>query len=331
MGKFKRKTSVIAVIAAASVILTLAACVRNPSPPREGVLTVAVTTDALFEIVRTVGGDKVEVRNIVGDAEPHDFEPKPKDVAYIADVDLFIYNGLGLDDWAGRIQAKKKLAATDASAHPLEIGGEHDHVHAHDHDDHEHGADEEHDDHDHARDGEAAHSGHVHEGGYDPHLWLNPSEAADMAVLIFNTLAQLDAKNFQTYSDNCDAFCAEMDALTREFEPLFAASERKTFVTGHAALGYLARYFGLTQHSVSDVYASGEPSAKQLTELAHFCLDNEITVILAEAASKAVSETLARDCGAEVLTIYTMERAEDGLGFVTRMRHNLETVLIALG
>ena len=320
MTKMTRKLT--SIILAAGVLFTLAACARSVEKGGGEELSVVVTTDALYELVTIIGGGRIAVLNLVGNAEPHDFEPKPRDLEVAMSADLFIYNGLGLDDWAERINVANKLAASDAAAHPLEIGAEHDH--GHDHDDHDHDDEEEHDGHDHGH--------HHHEGGYDPHLWLSPSEAADMAVLIANRLAELDETGREEYLASCGVFVAQMDALSQEFAEKFAASQRKTFVTGHAALGYLARYFGLTQLSVSDVFASGEPTAKQLAELAVFCRENNVSVVLAEEApSKDATLTLARECGASVVVIYTMERAEDGLGFVERMRHNLESVLLALG
>jgi zinc transport system substrate-binding protein len=279
----------IAIIIAASVLLTLAACAKKP--PDDGKLHVVVTTDALYELVSIVGGDRVSVTNISNGAEPHDFEPKPRDIAAIQSSGLFVYNGLGLDTWADELDVPNKCEATWfaamlSSTWPMD----------------------------------------------DPHMWLSPFSVCLMASSICTKLKELEPENEELFKANFKAFEAEMNALREEFGPKFDAAPNKTFVTGHAALGYLAQNFGLEQKSVEDVFASGEPTAKQLAELADYCNANGIKTILAEeAASKAVSETLARECGAQIAIIYTMERAEDGLGFAERMRRNLETVLSALG
>ncbi|MDR0906442.1 MAG: zinc ABC transporter substrate-binding protein [Oscillospiraceae bacterium] len=276
----------IATVLAASAIFALAACGVKTQETDDGKLHIVVTTDALYELANIAGGDRVSVVNIANGAEPHDFEPKPKDIEAIQEADLFIYNGLGIDVWAEGVDAPNSLAAA-------EIG-------------------------DNAIDG-------------DPHMWLSPSGAFLMIESISEMLVELEPESKDYFVEKFAAFMAEMAELVTEFTPKFDAATRKTFVTGHAALGYLARDFGLEQKSVEDVFASGEPTAKQLAELAEYCNANGIKIILAEeAASKAVSETLARECGAGISTIYTMERAEDGLGFVDRMRNNLETVLEAL-
>ena len=46
--------------------------------------------------------------------------------------------------------------------------------------------------------------------------------------------------------------------------------------------------------------------------------------------SPAVSETLAREAGAKVVPIFTMESSEDGSPFLTRMEANLKRIADAL-
>ncbi|MFH1512629.1 MAG: zinc ABC transporter substrate-binding protein, partial [Bacillota bacterium] len=95
--------------------------------------------------------------------------------------------------------------------------------------------------------------------------------------------------------------------------------------------GYLCRDFGLTQNSVEDVFAEGEPSAQQLAELVDYCRANGVTTIFAEEmASPEISETLANEVGANVKTIYTIESAEDGLSYLERMEANLYEIYLSL-
>ena len=165
----------------------------------------------------------------------------------------------------------------------------------------------------------------------DPHVWLSPAYAGAMADALCQRLTELDPDGADVFDKNCAAFRAELQSLSSEFQPKFAAARLDTFVTGHAALGYLAAEFGLTQKSVSDVFSSGEPTAKQLIALADFCNANGVKYVLSESSAPlAVSRTLADECGAEVLSVYMMESVEDGLSFLTRMRHNLETLLKAV-
>ncbi len=82
---------------------------------------------------------------------------------------------------------------------------------------------------------------------------------------------------------------------------------------------------------MEDVFAEGEPSAQQLTELVNYCRENEVTTIFAEEmASAEVSQTLASEVGADVETIYTAESAEDDLTYLERMADNLSKIYDSL-
>ncbi len=92
-----------------------------------------------------------------------------------------------------------------------------------------------------------------------------------------------------------------------------------------------AATLSLTQVSVADVFDTGEPSARRLSELVEYCKANGVTVIFAEAlAATEVSRTLANEVGAEIKTIYTMESAEDGLTYLERMEKNLQEIYESL-
>jgi zinc transport system substrate-binding protein len=122
-----------------------------------------------------------------------------------------------------------------------------------------------------------------------------------------------------------------LEDLYEEYEAKFQTVTQKSFVTGHAAFGYLCRDFGLEQNSVEDVFADGEPSAQQLAELVEYCRENDVTTIFAEElASPEVSETLADEVGAEVETIYTIASAEDDKTYLERMEENLEKIYQSL-
>ena len=161
----------------------------------------------------------------------------------------------------------------------------------------------------------------------DPHLWISPSGAILEAENIAKALEAADPAGAAVYKKNLAAFASGIKAASDVFRKAAAGSKNRTFVTGHAAFGYLCRDFGLKQVSVENVYAEGEPSARQLAELVSFCRKNHVkTVFAEELASPAVSRTLARECGAKVVPIYTMESPEDKLSFTARMSQNLKHI-----
>jgi len=169
-------------------------------------------------------------------------------------------------------------------------------------------------------------------GQYDPHLWLSLKGAAIQAKNIKDALVQADPANKDYYERNYSDFAAQLDTLFNDYNEKFQSVTKKSFVTGHAAFGYLCRDFGLEQNSVEDTFAEGEPTAKQLNELVEYCKENNVTTIFAEEmVSPDISKTLANEVGAKVETIYTIESAEDdNMTYLQRMEDNLSKIYYSL-
>lgn len=273
------------------------------SPP-ESRLKVSVTFNAMKEFTAAVGKDRVEISTIVPDgAEAHDFEPKAQDIAALGAAKVLVYSGLGMEAWldeAVKAAGNANLIVAEASkgadviknTEPEEI--------------------EEH-------------------GQYDPHIWLSLKGAQIQVKNIKDALVEADPANKDDYEKNCNEYLAQLDSLYNEYNGNFKALEKNSFVTGHAAFAYLCRDFGLEQNSVEDVFAEGEPSARQLAELVEYCKENKVTTIFAEEmASPEVSKTLAAEVGAKVETIYTIEGNEDDLTYLERMADNLKNIYDSL-
>lgn len=299
---FKKITVLIVCL---SAILSLTACgSQNSVEQSNGRVKVSVTFNALYEFTKAVGGDKVEISTIIPDGtEPHDFEPKAQDLVALSSAQVFVYNGLGMEAWAEdaiTAAGNEKLIAIDASVGITPITN--------------------------TEDGEIA-----EHGQYDPHIWLSLKCAQTEVINIKEALIQANPENKDYYESNCADFIAKLDSLYNEYHEKFASAQKNSFVTGHAAFAYLCADFGLSQRSVEDVFAEGEPTAKQLTELVDFCKSSKVTTIFAEKmASPEVSQTLADEVGAKVEAIYTIESAEDNLTYLERMEYNLSTIYASM-
>jgi zinc transport system substrate-binding protein len=267
-------------------------------------IQVSVTFNALAEFVSAVGKDKVEVSTIIpAGTEPHDFEPKVTDLAGINDAKVFIYHGLGMESWAEEaISAADNddliIVVASDGATPIKNTDE--------------GAIDEH-------------------GEYDPHLWLSLKGAETEVQNIADGLSEADPDNKEYYTTNAKEYIEDLEDLYNEYNDKFSSLDNKNIVTGHAAFNYFCRDFNLTQNSVEDVYAEGEPSTKQLAELVDYCKENNVTTIFAEElASPAISQTLANEVGADIETIYTIEGPEDKLSYIERMQDNCEKIYKSL-
>lgn len=266
---------------------------------QDGRIKITVSFNPLKEFAEAIGGDRVNIENIIPEGmEPHDFEPKAKDIENINKSQIFIYNGLGMEPWVDKVLNiidNKNLIVVEASkqCQTIEIEDEH--------------------------------------GQYDPHTWLSLKEAKTQSLTIKEALVRADPSGKDFYEKNYSEFAFKLDTLFNEYKAKFDSIKNRHFVTGHAAFSYLCRDFGLEQNSIEDVFAEGEPSPKELKNLVDYCKENNVKTIFAEEmASPKVSETLAKEVGAKVEKIYTIESREDGRDYLESMRDNLEKIYVSL-
>lgn len=259
-------------------------------------LNVVVSIYPLEQFTKMIGGDKVNVLTLVGAGqEPHDFEIKPADFKELANSDIFVYNGLGLEEWLDKVKDQLKDSKTLMvdSSNGVDV----------------------------IKDGDKI----------DPHIWLSLKDATIQANNIKNALIEKDPSNKEYYEKNYNKLKDEFDSLHNEYKQKFEKLKNKDFITGHAAFGYLCREFGLTQKSISDLYSDGEATPKKLEELAEYCKKNNIKTIFSESlAEPKTSETLAREAGAKVEKIYSLESSEDDKTYLEGMKYDLKFIYDSL-
>ena len=323
-------------------------------------LKVETSFYPMYEFARNVGGDLADVELLVpAGTEPHDWEPTPQDIAKIEEADLLVYNGAGMESWVDQVldaSANGDLLAVEASKgidimegseeeghdHGHDEATEEGHDHDHDHDaaveeDHDHDHDEvatEEHDHDHAEEAGHAHS-HDH-GGLDPHVWLSPALAVEEVRGIEKAFAEKDPANADQYKSNADAYVAKLEALDTEFKDGLSGTKRTDFITQHAAFGYLAREYGLTQVPIAGLSPEQEPSAQEMAEIVEFAKEHDVKTIFFETlVSSKVAEAIASEIGAKTAVLnplegLTEEEIAAGEDYLSIMRANLAALQAAL-
>ncbi|MBM7871846.1 zinc transport system substrate-binding protein [Clostridium pascui] len=299
------------------LIMSLVACNKNTDTKQtskvesseNGKIKIAVTFNPLKEFAEAVGGDKVKVETIIPNgSEPHDFDPRAKDLINIENADIFVYNGFNMEPWVDKVISNlqnKDLITVESSKNINAIKIEED----------ENKVEENKEEH----------------GDYDPHTWLGLTSAKVQAKNIMDALIKVDGKNKDFYEKNYKEFEDELDKLLNEYKPKFQALKNKNFVTGHAAFAYFCRDFGLKQNSVEGVFAEGEPTPKKLKDLTDYCKENKVkTIFVEDMVSPKVSETLAKEVGADIKTIYTVEASEDNKNYIQSMESNIKEVYESL-
>lgn len=114
--------------------------------------------------------------------------------------------------------------------------------------------------------GEEAGGGHAHSGD-DPHLWLDPQNAAAIAAEAASVLADLDPANGETYRANAESFTGDLARLSAEIAKRLGATGSAGFIVYHDAFQYFENRFGL--HALASVVAQEgvAPGAARIQDL----------------------------------------------------------------
>jgi zinc/manganese transport system substrate-binding protein/manganese/iron transport system substrate-binding protein len=280
----------------------------SPSPvgsgatPGPGAIRVVTTTTVFADIVRSVGGSRADVHSIIPPGVgPEDYEPKPNDARLLADAQLIVSNGVGLDDFLNRL-----LESGSGGKTPRLVLGE--------------GIDPI-----------------LVDGEPNPHFWLDPTLVKTgylpKIVTALSALAPADATTFQA---NAAAYGTQLDALDAELkakvETIPVANRR--LVTFHDAFPYFARHFGFELIGVVVANVGQEPNAAELAALVQKVRAAGVKAVFSEAQfNPKLAQTLADEAGIKtvVTTLYN-----DALGpapadsYPGMMRWNVDKIVEAL-
>ena len=272
---------------------------------------IVTTIYPLYEFTKQIVGDKAEVVLLTpAGVEPHDWEPSPADMVTIQNAKLFIYNGAGMEHWVDRIAgstlAGKKVI--NASNFVSTIAAEFD------------------------EEGGPALSGEI-----DPHIWLDPVNAQAIVTAIAAALVEIDADNSGYYGSNAASYNNELAALHQEYLNALNSRSRNEIVTSHAAFGYLAKRYGLTQIAIMGLSPEAEPTPDRMAQIIQYVRSNGIKYIFFETlVSPKLSEIIASEAGAQTLLLNPLEGLTDeevaqGRNYISEMRMNLVNLKYALG
>ncbi|MGE4310418.1 metal ABC transporter solute-binding protein, Zn/Mn family [Desulfovibrio sp.] len=272
----------------------------------QGKLRILATTYPVYLLARNVvqsnPGAQVDLLIPAQTGCPHDYALTPKDMQKLAQADVLLLNGLGLDDFMLKAlpNAKPGLVVVDSSAGitPLKEGNAHEDGDA-DHDGHDHAARHGHEESAHGHDGHDHENGHHHDhGGVNPHAFASPRLAAVMVKNMAQGLAKADPQNAASYESNASAYEKVLSGLSERLATLGAKAPNKGIALMHDALSYMARDGGLEVVAVIQEDEEAQPSAGRLITVAKILREHKPALIASEPqySDKAV-QTLAREVG----------------------------------
>ena len=265
--------------------------------PEKSGLRVVTSFAPIHCFALNVAGDDAAVQCVMSNEGPHGYEPTAPDRVKLERANLFLINGLNLDDdiadkMIGGLRKKSVTVVRLADAIPVKLlreGGE-------------------------CRDDSGvAH----HHGQYDPHVWLGIPEAILMVERIRDEFSGHDPEHKAGYESRAAAYVARLKALEADGKQMLKDKTERDLITFHDSLFYLARDFKLNIQDSIEPIPGTEASGKHLTVLIETCRSKKIRHITVEpqypsnTSAKTVLDSLRRAGidDAELIPIDTMETA----------------------
>lgn len=264
----------LALAGALGALLLVGGCGGSGSD--SGKVSVVATTTQLGGFVRQVGGNKVDVHQILApNTDPHDYEARPDDVTTTADANLVFENGDNLDAWMGKVVddsgSDAKIVDLGASV-PVKLPGE---------------------------------STGPEASQYDPHWWHDPRNAEAAVREIATRLSTVDPADKATFEANARAYEAKLRTLDAGIAHCFDSvptADRK-LVTDHDAFGYFANRYGVQVVGavIPSQTTQAQPNAQDLSNLADLIRKEKVKAIFPESSlSPKLAETIASQTGAQI-------------------------------
>ena len=291
----------------AVVSFLLISCGPEAKPPgRTGKLRVLTSFLPLQSHASAIAGDLAQVEQLLTkDAGPHDFQFTPADVQRLAQADVFIINGTGLEEWLDDLVAKAgspALTVVDCSAdlpllaNPASLEAE-----------------------------------AKAEDGMNPHTWLDPVLAQSHVSIILAALQKADPPNSAAYAANAATYTAQLVALDNEFRSVLAPLPNKNLVTFHDAFPYLAARYGLNYVGCISEFPEKDPPPQQLAALVEKIRAAKVGVLFAEADyAPGLLTEIARQTDTRISQLDTLEIGQgSATAYLEKMRQNLAALRTA--
>ncbi len=289
----------------------------TPVPePRDQPLNVVATTGQVADALRNIAGDVIELTELLGPGiDPHTYVPTEGDIDRLSNADVIFYNGLYLEAQMKRVleqlgsQGNITVVAVAEQLDPLTLLNWE------------------------PEEGEP----------FDPHVWKDVRLWIQVVQIIRDTLAEVDPANAEVFEQNTAAYIKELEDLhTYILEQVqLIPQERRVLVTAHDAFHYFGRAYGFAVDAVQGISTETEASTADIQALANTVVAREVPAIFIEttisprtieAVKEAVrAEGFEVEIGGELYSDALGEPGTQAETYIGMMRHNIDTIVAALG
>jgi zinc/manganese transport system substrate-binding protein len=250
-------------------------------------LKVVTSTTDLYDIAKSVGGDKINATHIgEGYQDPHFIEAKPSFVLQLRNADVWAFVGLDLEiGWmpllldgarnpkirlggSGYVDASKAIRVLDTPQGNVDRS-----------------------------------MGDVHPLG-NPHYWLDPENGRRIARMFKAKFAELDPKNAAVYDANERAFEAKLNAAEKDWAGDIAKIRGKPVVAWHTSWRYFAEYSGMNIVAFMEPKPGVPPSPAHLyTVIQAVKRTGAKAIVMEPFYDRKVADLVAKQTGIKVLLL----------------------------
>lgn len=281
-------------------VVLLCGCNVNNYKKSTQKITIVATNFPIYDFVRAVGGDKIEVKMLIKPgSEVHSYDPLPSDMISICESDLFIYIGGESDNWVETLIGEtdiNKISLIDC----VKEKGHH-------------------------------HKGHRHT---DEHIWTSSENAVLMLEKICNEIIKVDGENSKFYRKNCDEYIEEIKTASKEIEKEVKSSEEPfVLVADRFPFLYFAEEYGIEYEAAFDGCAiSTDISLKTMARLTDIIETKKIkTVFCTELSNQNIARVLSEELNVNIVELHsahnvTLDDFNNKITYVDIMYRNKEAL-----
>ena len=301
-------------IAATFLLIILAACTQNNNkadtqPNKQKRLKVVTTFTIIEDIAREIGGDNVDIHNLVPTgAAPHEYEPLPIDMKKTSDANILLYNGLNLEGgksgWFFRMI--KSVGQKEENAYSLTKGVQPMYL-----------SDRE---------------GKNRE--VNPHSFINPIVGIVMAENIRDIFIERDPTHKKSYEERTANYLKKLRDIDQDYKDKInnIPAERRILVTSEHAFQYMTKQYGLKEGYIWSIDTEETGSPEQIKDLISFIKDNKVTILFIESnVDKRPMQMVSNETNVPIskVPIYSYEIGKPGEEVDTYLKflqHNINLI-----
>lgn len=299
------------------ILWLLTGCAGTVQEPLDNLaarpIRVVATTGMVGDIVRNVGGTRVDVHVLMGPGvDPHLYKASESNVRLIGRSDIIFYTGLHLEAGMGRVLEnihvidKRAVAVSDLI------------------------------------DRSVLKTPPEFQGAYDPHIWFDVRLWMQTVEPVRLALTELDPNSADLFQTNAEAYLKELDTLDTYVrqQAVKIPSDQRVLITAHDAFNYFGQAYGFEVRGLQGISTATEAGAADVTDLADFIVEREIGAIFIESSvpQRNVEAVRAAVQSRGFDVVIGGELFSDAMGsagtpegtYQGMVRHNIDTIVHAL-